>query len=118
MAKKYVAKGWSGTKGRRKLRKDILALSDEAKKKRLEANVKENQKRIKVGKKARTISDRDLDKFESKFRTSKQKIRRLQARAADYRAKANEVAENKTAAAAYRQAAKEALKRAAALKKG
>lgn len=117
----YVARGYSGTKGRPQLQKDILAMRDKAKrKKRLEANVAENQRRIKQGKKARTISEREIDKSLDRFRSTDEKVRRIQKRAADLRVKANQVERSKTgnkkAAATYRQAAKELLQRIPALR--
>lgn len=115
----YVAKGWSGTKERPKLQKDILALKHKAEqKKKLEITVADNQKRIKQGKKSRRISEREADRFISKFRSPILKIRQIQGRAADLRVKANKAQEtgNKKAAATYRQAAKELLERIPALR--
>lgn len=118
---KHMGAGWSGTRGRPKLQKDLIELADKAKRrKKLERTVSENQKRQKQGKPARTISERDANKIVDKYRSSTQKIRRLQAKAADMRDRANKVDRsgtgNKKAAATYRQVAKEYLKRAAALR--
>jgi Arc/MetJ-type ribon-helix-helix transcriptional regulator len=120
--KKYMAQGYEGTKHRPGLRKDLSAMTDEAKrKKRLETTVADNQKRIKQGKKSRTISQRDVDRFMSQFRSPAQKIRQLQGRAAKMLGKAKEVEHSKTgnkaAAATYRQVAKELLARIPALRK-
>jgi len=81
-----------------------MALSDEAKKKRLEKRVAKTQKRIRQGKKKAPpiLSDR-------------KKIDLIQRRAAKLYAKAKDVERSKTgnvkAAATYRQAAKEMLER-------
>ncbi len=109
--------GWERTRGRPILRKDLRAMTDKAKRKRkFEANVAENQRRVRRGKKARTLTERDLDKFRSRSH----RIRRLQAKAADMRVKAKEVERSKTgnvkAAATYRRTAAEYLKQAAALR--
>ncbi len=88
-------------------------MRDKAKRKRkFEASVADNQKRVKQGKKARSMSEREANTP----RTKAQEVRRLQEKAAEMRDKANAVDRsgtgNKKAAATYRQVAEEYLKRA------
>ncbi len=119
-----IGYGEAGLKNRPKLTKDILALRDKAKRKRkaaqrdkdVTANTASNIKRVKAGKKPRTLSERDLDKFRSPYHRK----RRLQIKAAEMRAKADEVDRsgtgNKKAAATFRRAATEYIKQANAVK--
>lgn len=103
----HAGRGTSGLKGRPKLQKDIAALGDKAKReKRLEENVANNQRRIKRGKKARTIAE--------------QSVAQIQQRAANLRVKANAVARKglRSQAYTYRRAARELLRRIPAMRKG
>ena len=105
---------------------DVAAMSDTAKaarKKKLEDNTRENLKRVKRGKKPRTIAGASAEKVLSHFRTPLERSKRLQAQAAKMSLKAKEVEASGTgnvrAAATYRKTAKGYLKQAqAVLKKG
>ena len=113
---KYVAQGLSGTKGRPRLRKDILAMRDE---KKLEGKVAAKQKQIRRESKAPRSSRLTVEGIMAPTRSRQQKIRRLRVKAAQMRNKARKVDESKTgnvkAAATYRRVAAEYLKQAAAL---
>ena len=117
----YKAQGYSGLKGRPATRGDVDKMTDkERRRKKLERVVGENKKRLKEGKGARTISEHEADKVVDKFRSTEQKIRRLQGRVADMRGRAVDVERSGTgnvkAAATYRQVAKELKKRISALR--
>jgi len=132
MARQYMSHGFkTATKHAPKLRAELAAMSDKAKrrkrlaakakeKNKLEANVAENQKRIKRGKRARTIAQRDADRLIDAFRSKEQKARRLVAYAAKMNFKAGEVERSGTgnvkAAATYRRVARGYMKQAAALR--
>ena len=103
---------------RRKREKELQAELKHGK--RVENNVKRNQQRIKSGKKARSLTEAEMDREIAKSGTTAQKIKRWQSKAAEMRAKAKEVERsgtgNEKAVATYRKTAKEYLKRVTALK--
>lgn len=109
--------GASGLRGRPGLKKDVI---EALRKKKFEANVARNQKRIKQGKKARSLSEREKAKLLHTIQSPARRIRELQARATELRQRATAVEKSKTgnkrAAATYRQAARELLQRIPALK--
>lgn len=110
--------GAPGLRGRPKLKKDVV---EALRKKKLEANVARNQRRIKQGKKARSLSEREKESLLRQVRSPAQRIRHIQARAAKLRQRATAVEKSKTgnkrAAATYRQAARELLQQIPALQK-
>lgn len=100
----FVGHGAGAVKGTKKLRSEILDMSDAAKReKRLEETVAAKQKQIRQRPKPRSASRRP----------PKQSVRQIQARVADLRDRANKAARggHKRAAATYRQAAQELLQR-------
>jgi len=122
MAKRvFAGRGAHAVKDTSVLADDLIGMSDEEKRRKrqeeTEANVSRNQKRIKAGKKAVSLTEHDLDQFRSR----KQKLRRQQTAAAKARTSAAEVERsgtgNKAAAATYREVARIRLAKAAALRK-
>ena len=110
--------GAPGLRGRPELKKDVI---ETLRKKKLEANVARNQRRVKQGLKPQTLSEREKKSLLSTIRSPERKIRDLQLRAAKLRQRATAVEKSKTgnkrAAATYRQAARELLQRIPALQK-
>ncbi|KKM13708.1 hypothetical protein LCGC14_1713470 [marine sediment metagenome] len=124
----YLAHGASGLKGREKMKKDVVALTDKAKReKEFEKSVGDNIKRVKAGKKPRATPSRAakelVKKVMSRVRSPAAKARHLRVKAGEMNAAANKVVKSGTgnvkAEATYRRLAKGYMSRAAALlKKG
>ena len=114
----YVGRGFSGTKGRSQLRKDVLAKRDSAKKEPEKKAADKPRKAQSV--KPSAATKKSVEKRLDKSRSSAQKIRRIQGRVADLRTRAKTAVRggHKRAASAYRQAAQELLQRIPALRKG
>lgn len=112
---KYMGRGYSGTKGRPQLQKDLARMSDSAKRKRLEQTTADNLKRVQTGKSARSVSQYEREKFQRRTQSVARQIRTYQAKVADLREKAARVERsgtgNQKAAATYRQAAEEYLQK-------
>lgn len=106
-----MGRGWSGTRGRSQLQKDLAGMSDSAKRKRLEQTTTDNLKRLKTGKPARSVSQHQADKLVRMTQSVDRQIRGYQAKVAELREKAAAVERsgtgNQKAAATYRQAAEE-----------
>lgn len=115
MARKYMARGWSGVKRGSQLEKDLAQLSDREKKQKLAETTKDNFRRVEKGEKPRSVRQYEADNLMRQIETAQQKIRRYQAKAAELREKAAEVERSGTgntgAADTYRKAAEEYLAR-------
>lgn len=118
----YAGRGGGSVARTTQMKADVIGMSDEAKReKAFVENVRENQKRIKTGKKPRTISRVNAERLLQAARTPESRARHFEEYAARMRDAAKKVdasgTGNKAAAARYRLVAKGYIKRAAAARK-